>query len=461
MTAAVNEKRIFYVDNSNGDDSFSGLSEEEAWKSLERVNEQTFLPGDSICLKKGGQWHGMLAPKGCGAPFLPIVLGSYGEGAMPVIHGDGSYAAILLEEVSFWTVQGIKVTNQAAERKVRQGICICGKPKGITRDIVIEKCEISLVTGENRRNREVYGSMYWNSGIYVTMSGRSSEEDHLHNIIISSNYIHDVLTSGIRVNQQEDFINDIHHTHVVVRGNRIERTGSDGIIVANCISPLIDGNTCIDAGALGSLEDTRLIAGIWVCATSNALIQRNEVAGTRLFENDGTAFDTDWGTAGDTVFQYNYTHGNQGGFWLDCMGINRNPDCSRTILRYNISIDDERCLIQDDYGLPAHIYGNLFLNTKEGPQICCHKEGESHRFYENIFHFSKEPLKGWQKSFFFKNWYYGMGDLPEGDKKASTGTPFPLQELLEKMPPSRMECEKYWSRLAALVETKGQESGSD
>ena len=35
----------------------------------------------------------------------------------------------------------------------------------------------------------------------------------------------------VRVNQQEDFINDIHHTHVVVRGNRIERTGSDGVIV--------------------------------------------------------------------------------------------------------------------------------------------------------------------------------------------------------------------------------------
>ena len=136
------------------------------------------------------------------------------------------------------------------------------------------------------------------------------------------------------------------------------------------------------------------------------------------------------------------------------MGINRNRDCGRTILRYNISIDDERCLIQDDYGLPADIYGNLFLNTKEGPQICCHKEGESHRFYENIFHFSKKPLNGWQKSSYFRNWYYGMGDLPEGDKKASIELPFPLQELLEKMPSSSRECEKYWGRLAALVETK-------
>lgn len=47
-----------------------------------------------------------------------------------------------------------------------------------------------------------------------------------------------------------------------MRGNRIERTGSDGIIVANCISPLIDSNICFDAGALGTLEDTQLIAGI-------------------------------------------------------------------------------------------------------------------------------------------------------------------------------------------------------
>ena len=352
---ATEQGRIFYVDDCAGNDSFSGLSEKEAWLSLERVNAEVFRSGDTIRLKKGGEWHGMLAPKGSGAPYAPVILESFGEGAMPAIHGDGSYAAILLEGVSFWIVRGIRVTNRAQERAVRQGICICASPLGITRDIVVEGCEISDVTGENRRNRDVYQSMYWNSGIYVTIPGRSCNENRLHNIVIANNYIHDVLTSGIRVNQQEDFINDIHHTHVVVRGNRIERTGSDGIIVANCISPLIDGNTCIDAGALGSLEDTRLIAGIWVCATSNALIQRNEVAGTSLFENDGTAFDTDWGTAGDTVFQYNYTHGNKGGFWLDCMGINRNRDCGRTILRYNISINDERCLVQDDYGLPAEI----------------------------------------------------------------------------------------------------------
>lgn len=447
----MEQKRIFYVDNRNGDDINNGLSPEQAWKSLEHLNTEGFLPGDVIRLKKGCEWHGMLAPKGSGSRYAPIVLESYGEGEVsdrPVIHGDGAYAAILLEGVSHWILRDIRVTNQAPERAVRQGICVCGSPLGITENIVIEGCEISHVTGENRRSRSVYESMYWNGGIYVTFPGRSSAENHLQDIVISNNYIHDVLTSGIRINQQEDFLIDIHHTHVVVRGNWIERTGSDGIIVANCISPLISGNTCVDAGALGSLEDTQLIAGVWVCATSNALIERNEVIGTNLFENDGTAFDTDWGTAGNTVFQYNYSSGNQGGFWLDCMGINRNPDCGRTILRYNISVNDKRCLIQDDYKLPGELYGNAFINTEEGPLVCCHQPGMSHRFWNNLFDFAEPPKEGWQQSWFEHNWYGPRTGVCERDAHAVSEIPEILKELLEKAPASRAACDRYWDALA-------------
>lgn len=447
----VCEGRVFYIDSIQGDDSNCGFSPETAWKSLEKVNAHTFFPGDCIRFCRGREWKGMFTAKGNGTAWSPIVVEAYGQGKLPQIHGDGAYAAVLLEGVSGWVIRELAVTNQAETRRVRQGICICGSPQGITENIVVEGCEISQVTGENRRARDVYQSMYWNSGIYVTMPGRSSDKDHLHNIIISNNYVHDVLTSGIRVNQQEDFINDIHHTHVVVRGNRIARTGSDGIIVANCISPLIDGNVCLDAGALGSLEDTRLIAGIWVCATSDALIQRNEVGATRLFENDGTAFDTDWGTAGDTVFQYNYTHDNQGGFWLDCMGINRNRECKKTVLRYNISVNDKRCLIQDDYGLPAHLYGNLFVNTKEGPQICCHKDGESHVFWNNLFYFADKPANGWQRSGFRNNWYSDKAGIPECDKERVRDCPAWLLDVLDKKPASGKECGRVWNALAEFA----------
>ena len=102
-----------------------------------------------------------------------------------------------------------------------------GRAEGITEYVTVRNCEILEVSGQNGREEPVYESMYWNGGIYVTMPGRSSAENHLHHIHLLGNYIHDVTTSGIRINQEEDFINDIHHTCVVVRENRIERTGTD------------------------------------------------------------------------------------------------------------------------------------------------------------------------------------------------------------------------------------------
>ncbi|HIX29354.1 MAG TPA: right-handed parallel beta-helix repeat-containing protein [Candidatus Blautia stercoravium] len=424
------EGRSFYLDSEYGNDACSGLSPKEAWRTLAPANATRFYPGDRICFRAGGVWKGCFAPKGSGSRFAPVKAEPYGEGAAPRIDGEGGYAAVLLDGVSFWSVEGLEITNRSSVRAVRQGICICGKPEGITEGITVRNCRIHDVTGENRRAREVYQSMYWNGAIYVTMPGRSSKQSHLQDILIEKNQIYDVTTSGIRVNQQEDFINDIHHTHVVVRGNQISRTGSDGIIVANCISPLIDANVCLDAGANGTLEDTQLIAGIWVCATRDALIQYNEVAGTRLFENDGTAFDTDWGTAGTTIFQYNYTHDNEGGFWLDCMGLNYNRECEGTILRYNVSVNDGRGIGIYDQGLPADFYGNVFCYEKDPPQICVYGEAKHYCFENNQFLFD-EPQGGWKSAFYAGNRWSGGAKEPRNPGKED-GIPEEIWKFYKK-----------------------------
>ena len=93
----MNTKRTFYLDSKNGDDTRTGLSPEEAWRSLERANEQEFQPGDALRLKRGGSWHGMLRPKGSGSAESPVTVDAYGAaggepaedgaaGALPVIH---------------------------------------------------------------------------------------------------------------------------------------------------------------------------------------------------------------------------------------------------------------------------------------------------------------------------------------------------------------------------------------
>ena len=410
---------IYYVDDINGNDNANGTSEQTAWKSLNKINSTTFSPGNKICFKAGGTWTGMLHPLGSGSSSSSIFLDMYGEGEKPLIEGNGAEAAIKLESQEYWTIRNFEVTNKASQRGIRQGIFINGKTDGITHGITIEDCEVHDVTGENRRAMDTYKSMYWNSGIYVSMPGRSSSSVHYDGVLIKGNYVHDVLTSGIRINQREDFIVDQYHTNVVIEGNTISRTGSDGMIVANCVSPLIQYNLCYDAGALGNSSDTKIIAGLWTCGTDDALFQYNEVARTVLFESDGTAFDTDWGTGGTTTFQYNYTHGNQGGFWLDCAGINKDPGHVKTVLRYNVSVDDEKYIIRAG-DMPTELYNNTFYKSEGKLDACFGNAGKNHKFWNNIFYFKSTP--DWASSVYENNLYYPC-DANAVDQYAVTEDP--------------------------------------
>lgn len=417
----------YFVDDTNGSDLQDGLSPETAWQSIEKVNATTFLPGDRILFKAGGIWTGTLHPLGSGDENSQIVIDQYNIGDKPLIQGAGGVAGVMLESQEYWTIRNLAVTNEAEERAIRQGIYIYGKDDGITHRIIIQDCEVYNVTGENRRNMDTYYSMYWNSGIYISIPGRSNSSVHYDEVLVENNYVHDVLTSGIRINQREDFIVDQYHTNVVIRNNVIRRTGSDGMIVANCVAPLAEYNLCYDAGALGTTSETLIIAGLWTCGSSDAMFQHNEVARTILFESDGTAFDTDWGVAGVTTFQYNYTHGNQGGFWLDCAGINYDPNYEKTICRYNVSADDERYLVRAG-DLPAEFYNNTFYRSSGTLDACFENAGSQHTFWNNIFHFPLTP--DWASSVFENNLYYPCAPCPS-DSSPVLDDP----KLVDPLPP--------------------------
>ena len=66
LAAGAIQAETFHV-SPRGDDSQTGISPAEAWKTVERVNRQTFQPGDSILFQSGGMWHGQLRPQGSGA----------------------------------------------------------------------------------------------------------------------------------------------------------------------------------------------------------------------------------------------------------------------------------------------------------------------------------------------------------------------------------------------------------
>jgi len=81
----------YYVDATNGDDSNSGTSEDQAWKTLGHVANQSFSPGDIIGFKRGGNWNERPAFSDInGTETDPIIFTAYGNESDPLPIFDGN-----------------------------------------------------------------------------------------------------------------------------------------------------------------------------------------------------------------------------------------------------------------------------------------------------------------------------------------------------------------------------------
>ncbi len=415
---AAGSGTTYYVDDVNGKDSNNGTSTSSAWQSITKVNATTFQAGDKVLLKAGGSWNGTLHPKGSGSINNPITLDMYGNGDKPHVEGNGALATVMLDGQDHWTIQNLEVTNNAPQRAIRHGIYVSGKTSGITSGIKIIDCYVHDVDGENRRGLAAPNSMYYNAAIYINQDGRSTATKHFDDILIDGCVVDDVLTCGIKVNQEVDSVIDQYHTNVIVRNSTISKVGTDGMILQNCVAPLAEYILCYDAGYNGNYSDTWLIAGLWTCGTQDATFQYNEVARTRLFNGDGTAFDVDWGTGGTFLFQYNYTHGNEGGVHLNCAYISSDPDYEKTILRYNVSVDDELYVVRADNTWDVELYNNVFYKSSGNLNL---GNSYDYRYYNNVFNFQTSPSWG-SKTVFDNNAYYPIS-APSSDLNAITANP--------------------------------------
>ena len=72
MTFQVFAQTVYYVDATNGNDANDGQSEANAWKTISKVNSQSFSPGDSILFKRGDTWREQLVPPSSGSSGNPI-----------------------------------------------------------------------------------------------------------------------------------------------------------------------------------------------------------------------------------------------------------------------------------------------------------------------------------------------------------------------------------------------------
>jgi len=147
----------YYVDSSDGNEVVKETSAQSAWKSLAKLDGVELQPGDKILLKAGCRFAGRLHPKGSGAAGKPIVIDRYGDGADPVVAGQGKVEnTIRLHNQHHWEIRNLTVTNTDGGgwddegRAIRRAVYVTVEDAGDVEHIHLKNLEIRDVRGMYR-----------------------------------------------------------------------------------------------------------------------------------------------------------------------------------------------------------------------------------------------------------------------------------------------------------------------
>ncbi len=448
----------YYVDATTGNDLNHGTSTGAPWRTLSKVNAQTFLPGDSILFRKGESWTGTLMPQGSGTSGNPIVLGAYDTGVRPAINGDGSvnctgepgatkYCTILLNNQEYWIIRDLEVTNFDPSEEGGQTIAqwegdnesnyadMSNPPKyGGSNSkkcaIMVEANNMGAVNQLHFINLEIHGvngaiSQKNNGGIFLRIFNYDSlNQGHLatyfEDLLIDSCHIHDVDRTGLsNISDYDDrtFTENNNWSpslNFIVRNNNFERTGANALILRVAENPLIENNIFDHC----SIKETGNAA--FVFNTDGALMQYNEAMHTRLNQgdHDSGGLDSDYKTKNTTI-QYNYLHDNDYGMLVTGGPYYSNGFNDNTIVRYNIIENDGIAVDENEDSFSFKVSGNA-TNTKFHNNVIYI---DGNKTYNDII-FLKD-WGGWpDASFFVNNIFYNEGDSTTFDLGQSTRNTF-------------------------------------
>jgi hypothetical protein len=424
----IQKSHTYYIDSNNGNDSQDGLSQQQAWKTIQKVNAMLFKPGDKILFKSGCRWTGQLHPQGSGAEKRPICIDKYGKGALPIISQENlSGTVITLQNQDQWEIRNLEIdggSDKSAE--VVGGIRIEATTAGrVLHHFVVSGCVIRHILGTVKS--------YESCAIWVGVPGWDNKNGlttGFDDVLIENNRIYRSDRTAIlvwttagpgAVSQFQKGL--IPSRHVIIRNNLMEDIGGDAILVLGSDRPLIEHNIvrrcCIESGkpAYGT-DYNQSAAAIWLHHCEKGVMQYNAVydclkIGTN---NDGMAYDFDY-NCNACILQYNYSNNNAGGFLLIM------PTATNNIARYNISENDCRHVLYcvGDTAENNQVYNNTFYINRDSSYIVSNA-----KFINNIFMTGKDAkmkLEDSTRGIFKSNCYYGnWSDLP-ADGRAIMANP--------------------------------------
>jgi hypothetical protein len=329
-------RRTFFV-RPDGDDAASGEALDQAWRSIERVNQQDLEPGDGVLFEAGARFEGTLVldADDAGADDAPVVIGSFGAGVATLDGGNGS--GITVTDAGGIVIQRLRLVGgwdaQKQSGNDGEGVSATGDESGVRWSFLrIADLEIS---GFER------------AGIALHAAPADDRKGSgFDDVEISGCDVHDNGDVGVTSDGPFTLDGGYSHAHVRVVAVRVydnrglmhkgSHTGS-GIMLSDVDDALVEGSIAHDNGEYNDHEQGGSF-GIWAWDAHAVTLQWNESYRNRTQTVDGGGFDLDGGVT-DSVVRYNYSHDNAGAGFGAFQFAGARP-YANNVIEYNISQDD-------------------------------------------------------------------------------------------------------------------------
>ena len=401
------EKGVFFSSKTTSE---GNGSIDEPYSSLEYLSTHQFEPGSYIYLETDSIFYGSLKLSNVhGSENEPIVITSYGKGKKPKIDGNNLVgdAVVHLENCSNIIVQNLEIYDSAQTEDDRRGVLIeVNNPNNNEEIITYKNIKLKNLyvhdilgfrdaenSGMGMFSKKTGGIHLWSSDGYGRTDNfeiSNCKISNVSNVGIATWYQMD----GETVSKVSPYSNDFQkyaHIGTKIHHNEINYIGKNAIFLRHLYGGVAEYNVIHDT-AIHCVSGNTIVTSY----VHGTIIQYNEgyrnMASVREQDGklqDGCMLDADLQSR-DTIWQYNYSHDNSFGLFLNCTSYNKDNEIKdRAIVRYNLSVNDlgKKGIIYINYESDGiYVYNNTIITSRETENIIQSNDKRTSYFYNNLIY---------------------------------------------------------------------------
>lgn len=371
---AAADNKIYYIDSINGDDANSGLSEDQAVKTIAGLKiEEAITAGTTFLFRNGGEYEcSVYFDNISGTKENPVVISSYGDGEKAILYTNEVKEVFVFMDCSYITVSDVAITAPNGG-----GIWINTSTKtseGITIDNVYF---YDMPNGKvTSRDDNSAGAARARAAVMVKSLPGTSRFP-VNDLTISNCEVYDVANGFIIWGswneaetpwcETEEEIDPVFNTGLLIKDCYLHDMDAEAMIIGMCDGALVTDcraiNCCQGEGVDENGEILYFTAAMWFWGSVNSTIQYCEIAGQKNV-GDGMAVDFD-SYSHNCTYQYIYSHDNMR---FMCNNPNYSGHHGNTV-RYCLSVNDNGARSTTAVGTAGehefNFYNNTIINSGE------------------------------------------------------------------------------------------------